>query len=431
MPQKGISNPVYAFVRHNDRTHLAFKPIIDSDYRLGYLDFRPAYLYLMLFLSLGASMFPPSSAHAVPRLIASMIILLAYYTTFAWLCPLRAHRRWILPIQLSIGTVCLLSIILSLIIELSNPWENGGKNNLVRGLSTTIVVAVILIIGVIIPAASIYELVIGAKLDIQQNKIQMNRKLRCDFHMSEKDLEDSKSFHNLLVDTVLDAEEHDELMKNLMRNRTQSKKTIEKKEKLQQIAEVEMMDIERAGNEASNVVKEENASDYLHSLESSHRTEHNNVTEQIKSHNIELNVSRSAESTPLKKTLNFVSNPNHTKLNMSRSMKAAPSQILPNFADSKFSVNATHGDWSMIYNEETFSTIYVNHRTSEIRDSRPKGWVMMVVKSRQHRTNVEIANPIFSSVETASSSESCSSDSGSSSSSSNSDSGSESSSDSD
>merc|ERR1712124_170015 len=111
------------------------------------------------------------------------------------------------------------------------------------------------------------------------------------------------------------------------------------------------MDIERAGNEASNVVKEENASDYLHSLESSHRTEHNNVTEQIKSHNIELNVSRSAESTPLKKTLNFVSNPNHTKLNVSRSMKAAPSQILPNFADSKFSVNATHGDWSMIYNE--------------------------------------------------------------------------------
>merc|ERR1711871_1583140 len=105
--KKGVSTTknqipsVEAFVRYSKRNYIAFKPIIDSDYTLGKLLFRPSYLYVLLLLSVGTVMMPPGSSFSVLRLCFSMTLLVVYYGGLLVLRPLKHDRRWILPIHIS------------------------------------------------------------------------------------------------------------------------------------------------------------------------------------------------------------------------------------------------------------------------------------------------------------------------------------------
>jgi hypothetical protein len=173
----GQPTSVQAFVRYKPEHLVAFRSLVESDYRLAFLGFRPAYLYLLLLLSVGTVVFPPSSPHAVPRLCFSVAIIVLYYTAFLCLRPLRRSRRWILPVQMSIFAVGVLALALSAIAEISD-LEGGQNTGLVRALSFVIVVFVALIIGVVIPAAATYDLVTSARREIlmARNRREILRK---------------------------------------------------------------------------------------------------------------------------------------------------------------------------------------------------------------------------------------------------------------
>ena len=46
-----------------------------------------------------------------------------------------------------------------------------------------------------------------------------------------------------------------------------------------------------------------------------------------------------------------------------------------------FTVNSSHGEWSVMVDDRNGKTMYYNRRTREVRDSRPEGWVRMLAKS--------------------------------------------------
>ena len=95
-------NSMFAFVRKRKGLLFAFKPLVQSDYKLGYLTFRPMYLVVIFVLACSTAIAPPSSRFAVLRSLLSIAVITMYYSVLAWSRPMRQKRRWVLPVMLSI-----------------------------------------------------------------------------------------------------------------------------------------------------------------------------------------------------------------------------------------------------------------------------------------------------------------------------------------
>ena len=156
---------VLAFVRQEKNVLFAFRPLLLGDFRIGFLRLRPIQLCLIFALSFGSAFFPPSSTYAVHRTFVTMALVISYYSALVWFRPFRYSRRWIFPVQLSIGFISLLSLVLIAFIELSGVGKEVDKQA-VDILSWVSLVCGGIVIVVVIPMSSVYELLKGARKDI-------------------------------------------------------------------------------------------------------------------------------------------------------------------------------------------------------------------------------------------------------------------------
>ena len=91
-----------------------------------------------------------------------MALVISYYSALVWFRPFRYSRRWIFPVQLSIGFISLLSLVLIAFIELSGVGKEVDKQA-VDILSWVSLVCGGIVIVVVIPMSSVYELLKGAE----------------------------------------------------------------------------------------------------------------------------------------------------------------------------------------------------------------------------------------------------------------------------
>ena len=181
-------NSMFAFVRMRKELLFAFKPLIQSDYKLGYLTFRPMYLVMIFVLACGTAIAPPSSRYAALRAFLSLAVITMYYSALAWSRPMRHNRRWVLPVLLSICFVSILALGLTAVVETRDLQEEGNVR-LVRGLSLAVVVCVVFLIAFLIPLAAIYEIVAGAKRDVRNEQLRTRLKSQCALgNMSKREL---------------------------------------------------------------------------------------------------------------------------------------------------------------------------------------------------------------------------------------------------
>ena len=64
-------------------------------------------------------------------------------------------------------------------------------------------------------------------------------------------------------------------------------------------------------------------------------------------------------------------------------LRRADTDVLsvPGYDPRHFSVNSTRGEWSVVVDDRNGETMYYNHRTREMRATRPEGWVRMLAKT--------------------------------------------------
>ena len=409
---KPARNSVHAFVRFSSMKYLAFKPLVDSDYALHGLLFRPAYLYVLLLLSVGCHLIPPGTYFAIYRLIFSVVLLFAYYGGLLVLRPLKYNRQWILPIHLSIFVASLLSLILIIIIEVeSKERREFGHEvaSIVYALSTIIVVLVLLIIGLLMPTAAIYDLVQGARSDakVENSKQRVVRRKNLsanqNWHNSSvQDLKDCASFRDMLKDIDFDEEkEQGHLLQAMMKNRTlkatqmlemvalelsSDPRSSRKEIKEQSIMPANLNSIPISQKAKSSVIS--NESTYVGRISEMIRLGATpNVTRFRKDQKKGIGKVRSnpiydkdrdrKTSTPLQgadtRRKRTWSTTNH------ESLEKIALKALPTLDIAKFTVNESRGEWCLLHNEHTFRSIYYNRITKEVRDERPKGWVRMLV----------------------------------------------------
>ena len=144
----------------------SLRPLLLGDFRIGFLRLRPIQLCLIFVMSFGSIFFPPSSTYAVHRTFVTMALVISYYSALVWFRPFRYSRRWIFPVQLSIGFISLLSLVLIAFIELSGVGEEVDKQA-VDILSWVSLVCGGIVIVVVIPMSSVYELLKGARKDLR------------------------------------------------------------------------------------------------------------------------------------------------------------------------------------------------------------------------------------------------------------------------
>lgn len=114
---------VLRFVFHRPIVYVSYKPLIECDYHIKYLYFRPTYLVL-LFVLASLGVVPKSNAGL--RLIIGGIALLIYISATLIIKPLRRTRQWKLPVKCLIVIIGLLALTLNYIAGL---LDQDGKYN--------------------------------------------------------------------------------------------------------------------------------------------------------------------------------------------------------------------------------------------------------------------------------------------------------------
>ena len=433
---------VQAFVRYNPEHLTAFRPLVESDYRLAFLGFRPAYLYLLLLLSAGTVVFPPSSPHAVPRLCFSLAVIVLYYTAFLYFRPLRRSRRWILPVHMSIFVVGVLALALSAITEISD-LEGGENMGLVRTLSFVIVVGVALIIGVVIPAAAMYDLVTGARREIltaknqrevfrKESDLSVTRSGRLEGAAGGSGRDKGTFFdeatgayytHNTrsgsthwvaesgeqgVVGAYAERETHlDDATGAYYTHNTRSGST-------HWVAESGEQGVVGAYAERETHLDDATGAYYTHNTRSgsthwvtepggqgvvgayTERETHLDNATGASDGNKEAAEAEQEEGR--RKDPSALELVRRTRLKRVRSaaekmrkemLRRAETDVLsvPGYDPRYFSVNSTRGEWSVVVDDRSGKTMYYNHGTREVRAARPEGWVRMLAKSTTPTTS--------------------------------------------
>jgi len=150
---------VLLFVHHRPNLYISYKPLIECDYHIHHLYFRPAYLILLLVL---ASLDVIPAEQSVFRLIVGGVCLLLYIGATFVIKPMRRTRNWKLPVKLLIVVIGLLALSLNyvsgLLDENGEHWHNG-----IQILSFAVIILTGLLICIVIPLSAVYELWIGAR----------------------------------------------------------------------------------------------------------------------------------------------------------------------------------------------------------------------------------------------------------------------------
>ena len=148
------------FVRHRLSTYISFKPLVDSGFHLKYLVFLSVRLMLLLWLTLiGVYVTHGDVTGAWLRFGLGGVVIIAYPVILLCLQPLRRTQLWKLPVICSIHLVTFVALLLHLFAAI-------GRSGIVHVLSTLLVVAVSVLIALVIPAAAVTEIFLGARRDV-------------------------------------------------------------------------------------------------------------------------------------------------------------------------------------------------------------------------------------------------------------------------
>ena len=154
------------FVFHHPLLYVAYKPLIENDFHICHLYFRPLYLGLLFALPCLTLLNP--ATQALTKLVLGTCFLISYVFLLLYLKPLRRTRSWKLPVKILVVVIGVLALVLNYVSSLKNIYVDGSISNknvetAILGLSFAVVILSGLLIGIIIPIAAVYELWSGAK----------------------------------------------------------------------------------------------------------------------------------------------------------------------------------------------------------------------------------------------------------------------------
>lgn len=171
---------VLRFVFYRPVVYVSFKPLVECDFHIGYLYFRPLYL-VVLFVLASLVLVPADAASGLGgwRPVIGSVILFCYVFLLLWKRPMRRTRSWKMPVIVLVITVAWLALILNYVASLVD--ENGEHaHQAILFLSFFVVILSGLLICVIIPLSAVYELWSGAVRErkCQRLKEQLMRRRR-------------------------------------------------------------------------------------------------------------------------------------------------------------------------------------------------------------------------------------------------------------
>jgi hypothetical protein len=160
---------VLRFVFHRPIVYVSFKPLVECDFHIGYLYFRPMYL-IVLFLLASLVLVPADAASGLGgwRPAIGSMVLFFYVFLLLWKRPMRRTRSWKMPVIVLVITVAWLALVLNYVASVVD--ENGEHaHQAITFLSFSVVILSGLLICLIIPLSAVYELWSGA---VRERKCQ-------------------------------------------------------------------------------------------------------------------------------------------------------------------------------------------------------------------------------------------------------------------
>jgi hypothetical protein len=161
---------VLRFVFFRPIVYTSYKPLVECDYHIAYLYFRPLYMAILLVLA-SLTLVSADAAASGWRVAIGSVALFSYASLLLYVKPMRRTRSWKMPVKVLVILIAWLALILNFVASVV---DQSGKHShhAIQVLSFVVVGLSGMLICVVIPMAAVYELWSGAKKEEKCKRIK-------------------------------------------------------------------------------------------------------------------------------------------------------------------------------------------------------------------------------------------------------------------